>query len=271
MIMIETQIIMIGKISNRKMNKKMRIVLLLIVCCVSCTLQAQQVTISVHDYDSLRYEIKSLQGQLEKQRKESLAKDTLIMQTQASVVNYQKDITTKETLIANLRSSVSLLRNDSNSLIQERLKVQSLQQQADENAAKLANGRLYFRYDNKLVQSSIQILQSIKTSSVKEKFSQTLELLRCYSDYSEQIKSVLTYAQEDSERKLRNRGDEYRARYQNEIKRTTYYTEIYAKKSANRWSIPYLDNIISVAEKSLQRHDPGHGNYIDFTVLIEML
>lgn len=253
------------------MSKIIKFLLLAIVNCTPCVLYAQQITISVNDYDSLRNEIKSLQGLIEKLETDTVSKNAQIEQMQKGVADYQEKVSSLNTKIANLQSSVSRLRKDSANLVQEREKVRSLQLHADENAAKLANGRLYFRYDNKLIQSSIQILQSLKTESVKQTFSQALRLLQEYQIFSDELKSTLTLAQEDSDRKARNKGEEYKAKIMNDIKNTSYYREVYAKKSSGSWSIPYLDNIIVVMKKCLQHHDPGHGNYVDFTVLIEML
>lgn len=153
------------------MSKIIKYLLVALTYWLPCVLYAQQVTISVNDYDSLRNEIKSLQEQIAELKADTVSINTKIIQMQKDVADYQEKVSSLNTKIANLQSSVSRLRNDSANLVQEHEKVLFLQRQADENAAKFANGRSYFRYDNKLIQSSIQMLQSLKTESVKQTFS----------------------------------------------------------------------------------------------------
>jgi len=253
------------------MSKKLKILLVFIACGISCVLHAQQVTISEKDFDSLRNEIKSLQWQLEESKNLCNSKDSLLNRMRNDSIGCMEQITVMKSEIANQHVSLSRLRSDSVKFVKQDQMMRSYQVQADENAARLANGRLYFRYNTDLVQSSIQLLDTIKTESVRRKFSQTLSLLKGYQTYSEEIKSILTYAQKDSERTTRNKADEYKAKYIGEIKRASYYKKVYAKKGGSNWSIPYLDNIIKVAERVLQSHDPGHQKSADFTVLIEML
>lgn len=253
------------------MSKIIKSLLVAFAYWLPCVLYAQQVTISSNDYDSLRNEIKSLQGQIEKLKENTEDKNTQIALMQNEIAGYQDKVSSLNTEVTSLQSFVSRLRNDSAKFAQEREKFLSLQNQADENAARLANGRLYFRYDNKLIQSSIQMLQSLKTERVKQTFSQTLRLLQEYQNYSNELKTTLTLAQENTDRKARNKSEEYKAKIMNDIKSTSYYKEVYAKKASGSWSIPYLDNIIVVTKKCLQHHDAGHQNYVDFTVLIEML
>lgn len=246
--------------------------MVVLVYWLPCVVYAQQqVTISANDYDSLRSKIKSLQGQIEKLKEDTVNKNTQVVHMQNVISGYQDKISSLNTEISHLKSSVSRLRNDSTNFVQEREKVQLLQLQADENAARLANGRLYFRYNDKLIQSSIQILQSLKTESVKQTFSQTLRLLQRYQIYSDELKRTLILAQDDGDRKAKNKGEEYKTKIMNNIKSTSYYREIYTTKVSGNWSIPYLDNIIEVAKKSLQHHNPGHMDHVNFTVLIEML
>jgi len=261
--------ITIGK-TEQVMSKGIRIVLIIVACSISCALHAQ-VTISENDYDSLRNEIKSLRVQLEATKKLCHSKDSLLNRMRNDSIGCMEQITVMKSEFANQHVSLSRLRSDSVNFAKQKQKMDSCQVQADENAAKLANGRLYFRYDIDLVRSSIELLNKIKTESVHRKFSQTLTLLKGYQTYSEEIKSILTYAQKDSERTTRNKADEYKAKYIGEIKRASYYKDVYAKNGGSNWSIPYLDNIIKVAERVLQSHDPGHKKSADFTVLIEML
>lgn len=248
-----------------------RIAFLLLACFALLALHAQEVSISEHDYDSLRYEIKKLRNQIQTENAACLSKDSVIHRLQKETVDLRKKNTGLESDIEKLKSSLAQMRNTSDSLSEESSKLRSIQKEADNNAGKLANGRLYFRYDNEIVQSSIKLIEEIKTASIKQKFSQVLPLLQGYQNYSQELKTALTTVQNDALRKVRNKADEYKARCISEIKHTSYYTEVFARKSAGNWSIPYLDNIINVATRCLQHHDPGHGNYVDFTVLIEIL
>lgn len=247
-----------------------RISLVIILLGVACIAHAQ-ITISLHDLDSLRTEINSLKEQLKVSEEACLSKKDSLKQMQNEADNFKKQISALNSTIVELRDSVSLLYNESARLAEKSQDIQTMQEQADNNAAKLANGRLYFRYNADLIQSSIKFLQEIQTESVRTKFSRTLNLLQNYHAYSDEIKNALSYAQGDSDRKSRNKYNEYKTRCIGEIKRTSYYMNVFAKKNSSNWSIPYLDNIINIAFKMLQNHDPGRDGYVDFTVLIELL
>lgn len=90
-------------------------------------------------------------------------------------------------------------------------------------------------------------------------------------NFSEQLKNLLSSAQNDPDRKVRNKAEEYKSKYANEIRTSFYFTNYYDKKNSGTWSIPYLNNIIEVALSILQKHDPGHNDPVNFNSLIEML
>lgn len=154
---------------------------------------------------------------------------------------------------------------------QVRMSVSEMQKTADEVSAKYANGRLYFKYDAGRIQGCIADFNKIKTASVKEKFKQLPNLLCNYEKYSNQLKTLLESAQNDFDRKAKNKADEYKAKYSRELRNSDYYMHYYARQNSGTWSIPYLDNIIEVAISILEKHDPGHNDPVNFNSLIEML
>lgn len=174
----------------------------------------------------------------------------------------------KDLLIATLKNQHTA---DSTSIENVLLQLKQLQENADKATAQYANGRLYFKYDAERISKCLKEFDDIKTQSVKEIFKQMPTLLKNFGNYSAQLKQLLLSAQNDPDRKARNKADEYRTKYVNQIHNSFYYSSYYAKKDPGTWSIPYLNNIIEVALSILQKHDPGHNDPVNFNSLIEML
>lgn len=122
-----------------------------------------------------------------------------------------------------------------------------MQKLVDETSAKYANGRLYFKYDEVRIGKCIDDYNKINTSSVKELFKQLPDLLKNYKTFSTQIKALLESAQNDPDRKVRNKADEYKLKFSSKIRNLFYYSHYYTKQKSGVWSIPYLDNIIEVS------------------------
>jgi hypothetical protein len=143
----------------------------------------------------------------------------------------------------------------------------------DRNTAKLANGRLYFRYSDNLVQPSIQSLLEIKTERVKKDFEQALKLLQGYKDYSEDVKNTFVALQAIDRDlwKSKHQAEEYKNKCLSILKQSSYYQKVYTKKSSKTWSIPYLDNLLNVAKSIISRHNPVESEFANFSPLIEML
>lgn len=178
------------------------------------------------------------------------------------------NIVVKDSLIGVLR-----FQHETDSLVisSNSSKLLEMQKRVDETSAKYANGRLYFKYDANRIKECIEDYNQITTPSVREQFKQMPELLKNYGSYSERMKELLLSAQNDPDRRVRNKADEYKSKYANLIHTSFYYTNYYAKKNSGTWSIPYLNNIIEVALSILQKHDPGHNEPVNFSPLIEML
>ncbi len=175
--------------------------------------------------------------------------------------NLSKIITKKDSLINALKDQHEA---DSSSIV-------NVHMQLDSVIARYANGRLYFKYDSVRIDICLNEFESIKTPSVKERFSQVPNLLKNYGDYSSQLKLLLQTAQDDPDRRAKNKADEYRKKYSDLIYNSFYYSNYYAKKNSGTWSIPYLNNVIEVALSILKAHNPGKYDYVNFNPLIEML
>lgn len=272
-----------------KMEKSYKIVCLLLLCLLSISTSAQkskngkeEVTISAAMYDKFRDDIKRLTDSTKTLVDSCAYLNSVIQNLQKEkkqlsneVRSNRKGIDGKNAIIAQKDALIKSLQlqheNDSLSMSQNLKSVSDMQRLADETTAKYANGRLYFKYEPKRIQGCIADFDNIKTTVVKEKFKQLPNLLKHYEIYSNQLKALLVNAQNDPDRKARNKSEEYKAKYYGEIKKLLYYSNYYARQKYGTWSIPYLDNIIDVSILILKKHDPGHNDPVNFNSLIEML
>ena len=265
------------------MNNINKYILFLLMCFSLQFALAQEdneekLTISVSMYDKLRSDAKYwndstivLLDSCDRQNSEiKLLKETIA--TLNGEIENKKNLSNiiaeKESLIIELQDQH---KEDISSIENALLQIKQLQETADEATARYTNGRLYFKYEAERVEKCLKDFNSLKTQSVKETFNQIPNLLMNYGNYSALLKLLLQSAQNDPDRKARNKADEYRTRYVNQIHNSFYYSNYYAKKNSGTWSIPYLNNIIEVALSILQKHDPGHNDPVNFNSLIEML
>ena len=104
-------------------------------------------------------------------------------------------------------------------------------------------------------------------------FEQALQLLQNYKAYSEDVKSTFIALQtiNRDEWRSKHQAEEYKNKCLSILKQSNYYKNVYSKRSANSWSIPYLDNLIDVAKLIISRHNPVEYDFANFTPLIEML
>lgn len=238
---------------------------------------AQDITISSTDLVNLKNEIQQL--------KDSVAELNMIIAARESL------IASKDSSFNELASQNEHLQSDLERMKMEKVEkdslidvlqvkeesynsqMQTMQEALDRSSAKLANGRLYFRYSDNLVQSSIQSLLELKTEKVKKDFEQALKLLWDYKYYSEDVKSMFSQLQSIDEnlRKSKHQAEEYKAKCLSILERSVYYQNVYIRKSPSSWSIPYLDNLLDAAKSIISKHNPVDSEYADFSPLIEML
>lgn len=238
----------------------------------------EKISISISMYDKLRYDAKFwndstivlLDSCTKLNRDISILKETIATLNREieNNKNLSSIIEEKESLIIALQDQH---KTDSSSIKNVLLQLKQTQEIADEATARYANGRLFFKYEAERIEKCLKDFNDIKTQSVKETFNQIPNLLNNYGNYSTQLKQLLQSAQNDPDRRVRNKADEYRAKYVNLIHNSLYYSSYYAKKNSGIWSIPYLNNVIDVALSILQKHDPGHNDPVNFNSLIEML
>lgn len=243
---------------------------------------AEKVTISAKMYNKFLSEIKAL-----KDSTKSLADSCVLLNSRiqdlssqnaelsSAVMANKTNMASKGIAISNKDGIINSLKKqhqtDSLSVVDCQSGLAKMQAKVDEITARYANGRLYFKYDAGRIKECIDEYNNIGTISVKEKFKQLPNLLRNYGNFARQLKTLLEAAQNDPDRKVRNKAEEYRAKYSKEIRGSLYFTNYYAKKDSGTWSIPYLNNIVKVALSILQKHDPGHNDPVNFSSLIEML
>lgn len=271
------------------MEKSYKLLITIALCLLAISANAQEdkkgkdaVTISSAMYDKFRDDIKLLSDSTKALADRCASLNSIIQNLQNEnarlnevVSKSQKDIEEKVAIIEQKDEFISSLqqqhKEDSLSAAQNLHSLSAMHKSVDEASAKYANGRLYFKYDDKRILECIENFNKIKTPSVREKFKQLPNLLSNYKKYSDQLKSFLISAQNDIDRKARNKSEEYKAKYNRDIINSFYYSHYYAKQNLGTWSIPYLDNIIEVAISILKKHDPGHNDPVNFNSLIEML
>lgn len=274
---------------TRKMEKSFRIIYTLLLCLLAVSANAQknkknkdEVKISAAKYDKFRDDMKLLSDSTKALADSCTSLNSMIQNLQKEnehlsdvIRNNKKDIEEKVAIIREKNTLIASMQQqhkaDSLTMSQTLLSMSEMQKIADETSAKYANGRLYFKYDAKRIQGCIDDFNKIKTASVKEKFKQLPNLLSSYEKYSNQLKALLESAQNDPDRKVRNKAEEYKNKYIREIRSSVYYSNYYSRQSSGTWSIPYLDNIIEVTMSILKKHDPGHNDPVNFNSLIEML
>ena len=271
------------KTINSNMRKINQFILLLLACfsvqfAIAQEDNEEKITISVSMYDKLRYDAKLWSDStiilLDSCGK--LNRDISVLNETIRNLNgeleknngFSTQIAEKEALIIALQNQH---KADSSLIENALLQIKQLQETADKATAQYANGRLYFKYEAERIEKCLKEFDNIKTQSVKEMFNQMPNLLKNYGNYSAQLKQLLVSAQNDPDRRARNKADEYKTKYVNQIHNSFYYSSYYAKKNSGTWSIPYLNNIIEVALSILQKHDPGHNDPVNFNSLIEML
>ena len=236
-----------------------------------------KITLSSTDFVSLKTELQKSRDSINVLNRIITKKDSLIESKdnicdalaskseslQSTIDRIKIDNAKKDSLIATLRENEKT-NKDQMKVVQETL---------DRNIARLANGRLFYKYSENLVQESINSLQEIETEQVKKDFDQTLQLLLKYKTYSEDVKETLVSLQSIDRDvwKAKWRVDEYKNMCDSILKQSAYYNDVYTKKSNSKWSIPYLDVLLDAAQSMISRHNPGESEFANFILLIEML
>lgn len=260
------------------MDALRRLSYLITVCSSIMCINAQDtISISSTDFVNLRNEITYLKDSLDILGSITLKKDSLITISEDSISKLIYHTNRLEQTLYNLRreniskdSIIAILQ--SKAVDYDRQK-QLMQENVDRNIAKLANGRLYFRYSDKLVQSSIKSLMELKTEMVKKDFNQALPLLQNYKSYSEDVKNTFIILQkiDRAEWRSKHRAEDYKRECYSILEQSLYYKNIYININDSTWSIPYLDNLINAAKRIISRHNPVDAEFANFVPLIEML
>lgn len=156
-----------------------RLLILFLLSVVN--VNAQDITISSTDLVNLKIEIKQLKDSIKNLNDTISFKNSII---ESNIKSFNEKVTELDSLRLDFitikseketNDSIILSLQSSEDTFNEQLQI--MQETMDRNTAKLANGRLYFRYSDNLVQLSIQSLLEIKTESVKKYFEQVLKLL----------------------------------------------------------------------------------------------
>lgn len=259
------------------MKRIFSILTLLIISSWISDVYAQDITISATDLVNLKNEVQSLKDLVTELKKTVSQKDLQIESRDKcyNVLFYQKDSlqSVKDSIEAdNEEKKVLILKFQENEKFYTS-QMQAMQEQVDRNVAKLANGRLFFKYSDNLVQPSIKSLLELKTEQVRKDFNQALELLQAYKTSAIDVKNTLIALQSIDRAKWysKHRIVEYKEECMSILKQSAYYQKVYTKKGVNSWSIPYLDNLIDAAKSVISKHNPVESEFANFSPLIEML
>ena len=231
---------------------------LLLAFFLNASAQDVKIEISSTDLVNLNNKIEQLQDSNNNLNRISNEKDALIITKSASYANLLSQNKSLQSSVDSLKAEnhnkdvkITEFKNDvkldSAKFVNFTNQMQELQEIADRNAAKLANGRLYFKY--------------------------SLDLLQRYKDYSVDVKQTLLALQsiDRNEWKSKHQAEEYKNKCISILKQSSYYQNVYSKRNSGAWTIPYLDNLIDVAKAIISRHNPVDSELANFTPLIEML
>ena len=246
-----------------------RIVAFLAVFVYFFSASAQDVTISAEDFVNLNNTNKRLNDSVSALKCLIIEKDSLLNLKTTTYNDLSSQFNGLQLTLDSLRVEN---QNKDKQIADFNADIPKLQEAADLNAAKLANGRLYFKYSDDLVQPSIISLENLKSEQIKNKFIQALDLLKKYKGYSEDVKDTLNKLQtiDRKEWQSKHQADVYKNKCLSILKQSLYFKDVYTKKNAS-WSIPYLDNIIDVTKSIISKHNPIDYQFANFMPLIEML
>lgn len=231
----------------------------------------EMIYISTSFYDKSRFDLKESRDSTKMFVDSCYRLNIQIEQLENRNLNLLEDSLRSQQLLVEFDSLKKQREFDSLVIENYKSKLLDMQWTIDNSLAKYANGRLYFKYDAERINKCLDDYKNIESESVRKDFKQLPNLLENYGFFSEQLKQVLNSAQNDPDRKAKNKADEYKSRYINDIKRLTYFSDYYIKRKTEKWSIPYLNNIIDIALSILNEHDPGHYDYANFLPLIKLL
>lgn len=256
--------------------KKILFIIIIFLFSIS-HIKGQNITISSDELVSLRTDLSIKKDSIDSLKKEiNLKNDTISDQTKR-LSALSLEIDTLKSKIKESDHQIDQLKDDTldNKNTIRRLNKQNkeLKEESEKNIAKLANGRLYFKYDDKRVSESIANLKELESDKIKDQFRQALDLLQNYKDYLDDVKGTLQNLQsiDKNEWRSKHQSEQYKAKCNSILKRSKYYQNVYLKKETGAWSIPYLDNVIDIAKSIILRHNPVESEFANFSPLIEML
>lgn len=131
---------------------------------------------------------------------------------------------------------------------------------------RLANDKLYGKYDEEKIDRTIKDFDRIYSTMIKKDFSQVRELLIAYKSSYNELLEILRDANEDDLKSFGFASNEYVEKYINRIKNMYYYRKYYSSD----WSIIYLNKKIDEAIKLLENHNPPE-KPVDFSKMLEEL
>jgi len=201
----------------------------------------------------------------------------IITETPVNVVkvdSLQQEISRLNGIIGNYKESENLLNGkiyDYEQTIKEQnKKIDKLNKYlifADSIVARLSNDCLRKKYDQNQVSTAIRNFEQMHSPELKSKFGRLKYLLNEYGNYTQEIVTILTVAQND--KALRNpfTGQKQALSYIDKIKKSRYYREVYD----DNWTIPYLNNLIDKCFDAIKSFNPKESKELHLLELMNRL
>lgn len=134
---------------------------------------------------------------------------------------------------------------------------------ADSCMVKYAYSLCSRQFDRAKIADAEKVISKLYQPELKaEMEKELLVLLKNYESYYNSLLGILTKAQNDSYRESSVFIDEFKTKYINEIKGTTYYKKHYMQM----WSISFLDELIDELIKEIESHT--RDSKVDFSKYI---
>ena len=189
-------------------------------------------------------------------------KNDITKSSSAKVVNVdslQKDVERLNNLIEKYKeteTSLDVKINDLQQTVKEKNeKIEQLNKHlvfADSIVARLSNDCLRKKYDPVRVNQALVNFEQMYSNELKSKFARLKSLLDEYGNFTQELKVVLTAAQNDKGLSNPFTGQKQALNYIDKIKKTRYYQDVYN----DNWTIPYLNKLIDKCIKVLKSYNP---------------
>jgi len=241
----------------------MRNIILLFIFVPCLALAQTIVTMSESEWQAIKYQLDSLHHVTDSLR-----------QTNESL---SRIIAEKDSIISQLETVIQDKEEQSEIEPQAYLEKAQIENEAfkrylmyaDSCVLRYANAQLYFKYSPKRINIALYAIDRMKNKDIKET-AIFKKLLNEYKDYFEEIKTIVTEAQNDKNREYQpsyRQKPSFITSFKTKLEKTTYYHTYYKKGGI---TIPYLDTILDKINNELANASKNH-KFCDFSSILKEL